>query len=141
LRGEFGYRLPSESEWEYACRAGTDTRRWWGDKWDPTKENGNLSFEDGKTSPVDNYAANPWGLHDMIGNVCEWCADCWVGDLSALPADGAPYLHTEAAESSGRAVRGGSWFSNPRDLRAAYRSWNTGENNYIGFRVARTLSS
>jgi formylglycine-generating enzyme required for sulfatase activity len=141
LRGAFGYRLPSESEWEYACRAGTNTRRWWGDTWDPAKANGNDSFDGGKTSPAGNYAANPWGLHDMIGNVWEWCADLWADNISAFPADGVPFLHAECGESSLRVLRGGSWSGDPRFLRSAARHWDPPDvlDNLIGFRVARTL--
>ena len=106
LRGDVGYRLPSEAEWEYACRAGTQTRRWWSDEWDPAKANGNQSFEGGKTSPVGRYAANAWGLHDMIGNVWEWCADSYVENIAELPADSAPY---EGKQDSLRVLRGGSW--------------------------------
>jgi formylglycine-generating enzyme required for sulfatase activity len=141
LRGEFGYRLPSESEWEYACRAGTDTRRWWGDEWDPAKANGDDSFEGGKTSPVGHYPANSWGLHDMIGNVDEWCADCWADNISKLPADGVPFLDAKVAESSLRVLRGGSWGNDPRFLRSAVRIRDRPVNrdSVFGFRVARTL--
>jgi formylglycine-generating enzyme required for sulfatase activity len=143
LRADFGYRLPSESEWEYACRAGTDTRYWWGDNWEPDRANGNRSFEGGKTSPVGNYAANPWGLHDMIGNVHEWCADYWADDISKLPANGASFLDKVAGKSSLRALRGGYWGSSPEVLRPATRSGAPpGDEvhfNFFGFRVARTL--
>lgn len=74
LNGRLGvnaYRLPSEAQWEYACRGGTNTRRWWRDEWDAKMADGDGSFEGGRTSPVDDprYSANPWGLRDMIGNV------------------------------------------------------------------------
>jgi formylglycine-generating enzyme required for sulfatase activity len=138
LRGEAGYRLPSEAEWEYACRAGTQTRRWWGNDWDPSKANGNGSFEDGRTSPVDHYAPNPWGLHDMIGNVWEWCADHFAESISGLPDGGAPY---QTSQGGRRVQRGGSWFSNPRYLRSAIRYWDLPDlrGDDFGFRVARTL--
>jgi formylglycine-generating enzyme required for sulfatase activity len=145
LLGDFGYRLPSESEWEYACRAGTNTRRWWGDTWDTTKANGaGRTYHFGREtspSPAGTYAANPWGLYDMIGNVDEWCADCWADNISELPADGAPFLRTEAADSSLRVLRGGSWFDGPQNLRSATRNRGPpdGRGNGIGFRVARTL--
>jgi formylglycine-generating enzyme required for sulfatase activity len=136
----FDYRLPSESEWEYACRAGTNTRRWWGDDWDPAKANGNRDFEGGKLSPVGHYLANPWGLHDMIGNVSEWCADRYT-DISELPSDGQPYGATLSL--SLRVLRGGNWNSEPRKLRSASRDkdMHIGRNMYpfAGFRVARTL--
>jgi len=72
--GSEAYRLPLEAEWEYVCRAGTNTRRWWGDSWDPKQANGAQNFEGGRTSLVDQSPPNPWGLRDMIGNVLERCA-------------------------------------------------------------------
>jgi formylglycine-generating enzyme required for sulfatase activity len=141
LQAEFGYRLPTESEWEYACRAGTNTRRWWGDDWDPTKANGDYSFERGRTSPVGYYAANPWGLYDMIGNVWEWCADQYCNNISMLPADGTAYEKSRDATSSSRVLRGGCWSYVPRYLRSAdrYRSLPDGHYFGVGVRVARTL--
>jgi len=141
LHGEFGYRLPSEAEWEYACRAGTETRRWWGDAWDSAKANGKRDFEGGKTSPVDHYAANPWRLHDMIGNVWEWCADRYADNLSMLPPDGEPYGEGQKSKESLRVLRGGSWGNNPLVLRSACRSWFQPDSrfSFVGFRVARTL--
>jgi formylglycine-generating enzyme required for sulfatase activity len=137
LQGEARYRLPSEAEWEYACRAGTDTRRWWGPAWDPAKANG-ANFEKGRTSPVDQYAANPWGLHDMIGNVWEWCADSYAENIAELPDGGAAYA---GKDNSTRVLRGGAWFVNPWYLRSAsrFRSNPVDRNIFIGFRVARTL--
>ena len=82
--GRAAYRLPSEAEWEYACRAGKYTRRWWGDAWDAAKANGVRNFEGGRTSPVGHFPANPWGLHDMIGNVWEWCADIWTDKIAKI---------------------------------------------------------
>jgi formylglycine-generating enzyme required for sulfatase activity len=141
LRGDRRYRLPSEAEWEYACRVGTDTRRWWGDEWDPAKANGNKSFEEGKTSPVDHYAANPWELHDMIGNVWEWCADEYAENISMLPADGSPYGKLGKSNRSLRVLRGGSWSIYPQGLRSAIRGKYQPviRVNDVGFRVARTL--
>ncbi len=141
MQGVFGYRLPSEAEWEYACRAGTQTRRWWGDEWDSSKANGKRSFEGGKTSPVGHYAANPWGLTDMIGNVWEWCADQYIENLSELPDDGAPYEGSRKSKLSYRVLRGGPWHVDPQELRSAVRGWNHPGLRYdlFGFRVARTL--
>jgi len=138
LSGDRGYRLPSETEWEYACRAGTQTRRWWGDAWDSAKANGARSFEGGRTSPVGHYAANPWGLHDMIGNVYEWCADDWADSVAQLPADARVYRGTDR---SLRVLRGGSWGSLPEYLRSAcrFRYQPVNRDIVVGFRVARTL--
>jgi len=157
LNAKFGaglYRLPSEAEWEYACRAGTNTRRWWGDSWDATQANGAESFEGGRTSPVGRYPGNPWELRDMIGNVWEWCADEWTHNVGTLPEDGVPSgnaLSTTVSsrtkkqsnndESVPRALRGGCWASNPRNLRSAirYRAQPDDRYDYIGFRLSRTL--
>jgi len=141
LKGEFGYRLPTESEWEYACRAGTNTRRWWGDSWDPAKANGKHSFEGGRTSPVGYYAANPWGLYDMIGNVDEWCVDQYCDNISMLPADGTAYEESQDSTSSSRVLRGGCWFDHPRGLRSAGRDGDHPDFRLIGVgvRVASTL--
>ncbi len=138
LRGESGYRLPSEAEWEYACRAGTQTRRWWSDRWEPKMANGEENFEGGRTSPVGTFAANAWGLHDMIGNVWEWCADAYAENIADLPVGGAP---NQAKQDSFRVLRGGSWVNGPQYLRSASRCRVQPDvrDDVVGFRVARTL--
>lgn len=128
------YRLPSEAEWEYACRAGTETRYWWGDTWDSKMAN-----KGGETTPVDRYPSNGWGLHDMLGNVWEWCEDNWHENYSGdPPADRSVW---QGGDSESRVVRGGSWNGDPDVLRSAYRLGSQpGNRNYnLGFRVARTL--
>lgn len=112
------YRLLTEDEWEYAARAGTTTQYWWGDKFDGSKANNNAS----QTVPVGQYPANAFGLHDMHGNVREWCE--------------------EAFDPSSRVVRGGSWANSILDLRSAYREGGEPDNRdtETGFRVARVLS-
>jgi formylglycine-generating enzyme required for sulfatase activity len=87
--GVEAYGLPSEAQWE--CGAGSPTRYWWGDDWDPARANGSASFEGGRTSPVGAYPPNDFGLHDTTGNVWEWCADGWTNDLSNVPDNGRPY--------------------------------------------------
>ncbi len=132
------YRLPSEAEWEYAARAGTTTRRYWGNTMSEACRHSNgadfstrrevpeaadwaiSDCSDGHayTAPVGRFAANAFGLHDMLGNVAEWTADCWNPDYRGAPA-------TAAARSDGdcylRAVRGGAWDEASAGLRAAYR--------------------
>jgi len=110
------YRLLTEAEWEYAARAGTTTAYWWGDKFDGSKANNGS-----QTVPVGQYAANAFGLHDMHGNVWEWCEDAY--------------------DASSRVVRGGSW-GFPDRLRSSIRVWLEPDSrgNLIGFRVARVLS-
>ena len=148
LNGTLGleaYRLPSEAEWEYACRAGVSTPRWWGDDWESKRANGAKSFEKGRTSPVDHYEANRWGLHDTIGNVWEWCADIYVREIDTLPDDGLPLGRIKSGKKDKnpiRSRRGGSWNLHPRNLRAADRDMGNPNDKSItiGFRVARTLN-
>ena len=132
-RSANGYRLPTETEWEYACRAGTTTAYSTGASITTTQANFNNSL--GRTTPVGNYAANAWGLHDMHGNVYEWCWD-WFGNY---PAE-AQTDPTGPASGSDRVIRGGSWFSVAQNLRSANRSVDYDPNyrvSYIGFRLSR----
>ena len=142
LSGRTGesYRLLSESEWEYAARAGTGTAYSWGDEVGVNRANcaGCGSEWDGRTTaPAGSFAANAWGLHDMHGNVWEWVEDCWSGSYAGAPADGGAWLGGNCAE---RGLRGGSWHNDISSLRAAGRAKNTTgvRLNRNGFRVART---
>ena len=141
LTGE-AYRLPSESEWEYAARAGTVTKYSWGNEIGHNQANcdGCGSRWDGKqTAPVGSFASNAFGLHDMHGNVLEWVEDCWNPSYRGAPADGAAWTTGDCEK---RVLRGGSWLSPPRYLRSAnrYRNSSSIRVNYYGFRVARTLT-
>lgn len=129
------YRLPSEAEWEYACRAGTATRYSFGTAISKSQAQ---FLEDG-TVPVGSFPANAFGLHDMHGNVWEWCQDLWHRNYTGAPADGSAW--TAGGEQNRRVVRGGSWRNIPDDLRAALRDRLTtdGRGDVLGFRVARTL--
>ena len=146
------YRLPSEAEWEYAARAGTRTSRPWGSEESGQCRHANgadagtdlpmkAGCDDGhaRTAPVGSYAANGWGLHDMLGNAWEWTEDCWHGSYAEEPADGGA---RESGICSYRVVRGGSWYTEPGDLRSANRYGGTlvRRNNDSGFRVVRTLA-
>nr|QNO56122.1 hercynine oxygenase [Methanosarcinales archaeon ANME-1 ERB7] len=114
------YRLPSEAEWEYACRAGTTTRYSFGD--DESKLGDYAWYDDnsgGKTHPVGQKKANPWGLYDMHGNVGEWVQDCWHDSYSGAPTDGRAWV--VACEYGARVYRGGSWGSDARGCRSARR--------------------
>jgi formylglycine-generating enzyme required for sulfatase activity len=128
------YRLPSESEWEYACRAGTSTARYWGDEFDPTKANLNGTG----TTEVGLFPANPWGLHDMLGNVLEWVEDGWHDTYKGAPNDGSVW---PGARELYCVLRGGSWLDAPGNARAGFRGWKrSGRQTYVaGLRVARTL--
>ena len=129
------YRLPSEAEWEYAARAGTRTVRYWGNGWD---EAGRFAHVEGKgTAPVGILQPNGFGLHDMLGNVWEWLADCWNENYSGSPMDGSAWT---TGDCSRRVLCGGSWGYNPRYIRAGIRSIVSGviRHNIVGFRPART---
>ncbi len=129
------YRLPSESEWEYAARAGTETAYSWGDGIGVNRANCRgcgSQWDYSKTAPVGSFGANAWGLHDMHGNVSELVEDCRNGSYVGAPADGSAWL---TGSCDVRVLRGGSWLSRPSSLRAAYRvQVTTGTRTYfIGF--------
>lgn len=128
------YRLPSEAEWEYACRAGTATSRWWGSDHDPKMAN--VATEG--TTEVGAFPANPWGLFDMIGNALEWVEDRWHGSYRGAPRDGQAWT---TGNKTGRVLRGGSWNGNLRYDRADIRVRSRGPTalSWVGLRLARTL--
>ena len=139
------YRLPSEAEWEYACRAGAPTPFYFGNTLTTEVANydGNYTYADGPkgefrngTTPVDHFGiANAFGLSDMHGNVLEWCLDHWHDTYKGAPTDGSAWI--EDGNSSLRVLRGGSWFNGPRFCRSAYRiDLEPGfDSYYYGFRV------
>jgi formylglycine-generating enzyme required for sulfatase activity len=133
------YRLLSEAEWEYACRAGMTTRYSWSDD-PPTPEQANFDLTIRRTSEVGAYPPNPWGLYDMHGNVWEWVEDCWHESYEGAPTDGSAWLEEDGGGCGRRVLRGGSWDNGPGYLRSAYRGRNSAgvRNNVIGFRVARS---
>ena len=126
------YQLPTEAQWEYACRAGTTSVYSWGDT--ITKTNANYRRNVVKTTSVGKYPANPWGFHDMHGNVSEWCAD-WYGDYPS----GAVTDSEGPASGSARVMRGGSCYNTGTGskLRSARRNGITPSFCYngLGFRV------
>ena len=126
--------LPSEAQWEYACRAGTETPRYREDLDEIAWYGANSQ---GQTQPVARKAPNDWGLYDMLGNVWEWCADAWRPDYTHRTEEGAA-----APASAPRVIRGGSWDSDPRIVRAAYRNRfePADRNDYLGFRCAEFRS-
>ncbi len=136
-------RLPSETEWEYACRAGTTTPFHFGETITPdlVNYNGNNPYGDApkgeyreKTVNVDSFSPNAWGLYQMHGNVWEWCEDTWHENYVGAPTDGSAWV----SESEKRILRGGSWDNYARSCRSALRfKWAAGNSNYyIGFRIA-----
>ena len=147
------YRLLSESEWEYAARAGTTTPFHTGATItagqanyngrysypDPTRTRDPNGIYREQTMPVGSFGANAWGLHDVHGNVYEWVEDCWNDSYAGAPSDGSAWLTDNCGA---RVLRGGSWIDFPAALRAANRSGlpSGARNVNIGFRVARTLT-
>jgi len=141
------YRLPSEAEWEYACRAGTTTPFHFGETitTDLANYNGTYTYgEEAKgkyieeTTPVGSFqVANAFGLYDMHGNVWEWCADHWHDSYRDAPSDGQAWLINGNSNHSLRLLRGGSWPLAPRDCRCAKRNRNNPDLRlvYNGFRV------
>jgi formylglycine-generating enzyme required for sulfatase activity len=151
------YRLPSEAEFEYALRGGTSTRYWWGNGV-PNRPVENLTgsadrspngrrwshsfrgYRDGHwgPAPVMSFAANPFGLYDINGNVSEWVSDCWHDSFMRAPNDGSAWLNPGC---SAHVVRGGSWGSSPEQVNSAYRQGVEGSvrSGRVGFRIAREL--
>ena len=146
LSGEEGkhYRLPTEAEWEYACRAETTTPFNTGDTISTRQANydGNYVYGNGrkgvyreKTIPVGSFAANKWGLHDTHGNVWEWCSDWYAEDYP----EGTVTNWSGPKTGVSRVLRGGSWYVIPWSCRSAMRSWDSpvSRNSYFGFRVCQ----
>jgi len=136
------YRLLTETEWEYAARAGSTTAYYWGVEIGMGNANCNAcgsKWDKQQTSPVGSFAANQFGLYDMTGNVWQWVQDCSHGDYNGAPTDGSPWT---SGDCSRRVVRGGSWVNNPQLLRAADRAWFPTDYRDLGlgFRVGRTLT-
>jgi formylglycine-generating enzyme required for sulfatase activity len=137
--GAGSYRLPSESEWEYAARAGTTTRFWWGD--DDDRAARYAWYKDnsgGQTHPVGSKPANPFGLYDIVGDVWQWTQDCYADTYANAPMDGSA---AEAGDACLRSDRGGSWFYPAWLLRPATRERNPADyrDTVMGFRLAGTL--
>jgi formylglycine-generating enzyme len=154
------YRLPTEAEWEHAARAGTTTMNTWGDGYEQICVHANSSdltraqahggigeeptrfftCRDGVvyTSPVGSFPANPFGLHDMVGNIWEWVQDCYTETYEGAPMDGSVWMW---ADCERRVVRGGAWYSRTWFLRPAARSRElpTFRSATLGLRVVREL--
>jgi sulfatase modifying factor 1 len=131
----WAYTLPTEAQWEYACRAGTTTAYAFGDN--ITEEQANYGGNVGKTTPVGTYPANPWGFHDLHGNVWEWCRD-WCRDWNGDYPDGSASDPQGPADGSIRVYRGGSWAGSGRYMRSAsrFRDSPDNRNNNLGFRLS-----
>jgi formylglycine-generating enzyme required for sulfatase activity len=142
------YGLPSEAEWEYACRADTTTAFYFGEtitsglanySWDYTYgDYGVEKKKDSKgTTPVGQFPPNRFGLYDMHGNVREWCLDDWYGSYEGATKDGSAWIGKTSKTQSRKVLRGGSWVNDPRWCRSACRSLRNADVAYhfIGFRV------
>ncbi|TGO02803.1 3-oxoalanine-generating protein [Candidatus Thiomargarita nelsonii] len=143
------YRLPTEAQWEYAARGGTDTKYWWGNT--ASHEYANYGADQccsglakGKdrwkyTAPVGSFAPNPFGIYDTVGNVWEWCADSWDDSYKGAPTDGQVW---RGGDENRRVLRGGSWGYEPRYARTAsrYRVDSVGRFDLIGFRVVSSVA-
>jgi formylglycine-generating enzyme required for sulfatase activity len=127
-----GFRLPSEVEWEYACRAGTTTEFYFGDVISTDLVNYDSPFT-GKTTPVGSFPPNAFGLYDMHGNVWEWCQDEWHNNFADASADGTAY-GSENGDGS-RLLRGGSWLHDADLCRSAFRYSGSGTGYVGGFRI------
>ena len=133
LPNGWAYALPTEAQWEYACRAGTTTAYSWGDTISASDANWNHGTDANQTEDFGNYAPNPWGFFDMHGNVMEWTADWYAAYSSDAQTD-----PEGPATGSDRVGRGGSWSSGSLSLRSAYRTSGGPSNryNHVGFRLS-----
>ena len=140
------YDLPTEAQWEYACRAGTTTPFHFGETITTDVANFNGDYTYGEASKgtyrvkiiaVDSFDPNAFGLYNMHGNVWEWCLDSWYSHYDGAPTDGSVWDASNDSGSKLRLVRGGSWGSNPSNCRSAFRSGSVPANqlNFVGFRV------
>lgn len=146
------YRLLTEAEWEYAARAGTTTRYYWGDRAEDACRFANLADREAKaaypylktadcadgyaaTSPVGRFPANGFGLYDMVGDVFQWVEDCYQPTYAGAPADGTAWTSADCTE---HVIRGGSLGHLPRLLRSAYRFKDSTDHRsvFLGFRIA-----
>ena len=131
------YRLPSEAEWEYVARAGTQAQYYVGEEITP--DWANYGWNVGMTLGVGSYRANAFDLHDMLGNVWEWVADCWNGSYDGVPTDGGAWMTGDCTQ---RVLRGGSWHDSPTNLRSSnrHKEHSGTRNPNVGFRVVRNLN-
>jgi len=139
------YRLPSEAEWEYAARAGTNGARWWGEEIGTDNANCNgcgSQWDDSVLAPVDAFKPNQFGLYGVLGNAWQWTADCWHPSYVGAPVDGSAWNEPNCAR---HVMRGGAWNNVPIFVRSASRNGAASDasdydySSLVGFRVARDL--
>ena len=134
------YRLPTESEWEYAARSGGKDETWAGTS--DVKQLADYSVYDAeRTEVVGSKKPNGLGLYDMSGNVWEWVEDCWHENYNSAPTDGSAWLDENDGSCGQRVIRGGSWGNTPENLRASNRNWDYTDNrsNVLGFRLVQDI--
>jgi len=136
---EFRFSLPTEAQWEYACRAGTRTRFYYGDDLDYKDLADHAWFKGnsgGKTHPVGEKKPNAWSLYGMGGNVCEWCQDCYASYVKGAVSD------PSGPERGNPLIRGGSWYDTGTVCRSAYRGWASPSyrHSHLGCRLALRLT-
>ena len=135
------YRLPSEAEWEYAARGGTEDRYWWGFGVGENRANCKgcgSKWDNKETAPVGSFKPNSFGLYDTAGNVWEWCQDTWHESYDGAPANGSAWV---TGGDDRRVQRGGSLGSKPRYVRSSARGRGNPDSRYVylGFRVVREM--
>jgi formylglycine-generating enzyme required for sulfatase activity len=137
------YRLPTEAEWEYAARAGTETAYWWGNEMKPGLANCMIcgtTPDKRETTPVGSFKPNPFGLYDTVGNVREWVQDCWHDSYHGAPSDGSAWESENKGNCNGRVHRGGAFRSVSKDnVRASARQmYRSGARpDHVGIRLVR----
>jgi formylglycine-generating enzyme required for sulfatase activity len=138
------YRLPTEAEWEYAARAGTETDYWWGNEMKEGLANCRVcgSKWDGKgTAPVGSFKPNAFGLYDTSGNVSEWVRDCRHENYQGAPSDGSAWEDNDGGDCGVRGIRGGMWLWGRDYVRSSSRMWNrpSFSGRALGFRLVREI--
>jgi formylglycine-generating enzyme required for sulfatase activity len=138
------YRLPTEAEWEYVARAGTETTYWWDNEMKQGLANCigcGTQWDNKQTAPVGSFKPNAFGLYDTAGNVIEWIQDCWHDNYEGAPLDGSAWEQKDGGDCGRRGLRGGHWRVARDFMRSSFRMWNrlTVRRHALGFRLVREI--